>query len=82
MIIEPSTALRNEYSAINNFEIFGGSTMKNIVLIIVGLTILLFVVICPYPTMLAISGVVWRIMIGLFGCFLLALGIFKSVRRR
>ncbi len=56
--------------------------MKNIVLIIVGLIFLLFVVICPLPTMLAISGIVWRIIIGLFGCCLLALGIYKIVRKR
>lgn len=55
--------------------------MKNIVLIIVGLIFLLFAMICPLPTMLAVSGIVWRIIIGLFGCCLLALGIYRIVRK-
>lgn len=52
--------------------------MKNVVLIIVGLLLLALVIIFPLPTMLAISGVVWRIIIGFFGCIL----IYKTVRKK
>ncbi len=55
--------------------------MKNIVLIIVGLIFLIFVAICPFPTILGVPGVVWRIIIALFACCLLALGIYKFVHK-
>ena len=56
--------------------------MKNVVLIIVGLIFLLFVAICPLPTILAIPGIAWRIIIGLLGCFLFILGIYKMACKR
>ena len=56
--------------------------MKNIALIIVGLIFLIFVVICPFPAMLAVPGVVWRIIIGLLSCFSLVLGVYKTTRKR
>ena len=49
--------------------------MKRIALIIAGLIVLIFVMICPLPTMLAVSGIVWRIILGLLGCLLLVSGI-------
>jgi di/tricarboxylate transporter len=51
--------------------------VKNVALMIVGIVLFVFVLICPLPTMLAISGVAWRIIVGLLGCFLVALGIIK-----
>lgn len=39
-------------------------------------------IICPFPTMLAVSGIVWRIIIGLLGCFLPALGIYKIAGKK
>ena len=67
------------YQKITSYE---GSIMNNIVLIIVGLIFLVFVVIYPLPTMLAVSGIAWRIIIGLLGCFLLVLGIYKATCKR
>ena len=56
--------------------------MKNIALIILGSLILILTAICPFPSLLAVSGVVWRIIIGLLGCCLLTLGIYKAVKKR
>lgn len=56
--------------------------MKNIVLIIFGLLILIFAVSFPFPALLAISGVGWRIIIGLLGCCLFAFGSYKAVKKR
>lgn len=56
--------------------------MKNVVLIIVGLIFVLFVVICPLPAILAVPGITWRIIVGLLGCFLFILGIYKMVCKR
>ena len=52
--------------------------MKKVALIIAGLILLLFTAICPLPTMLAVPGLVWRIMIGLLGCFMISAGIRSS----
>ncbi len=56
--------------------------MKNISLMIVGLILLIFVAICPLPMMFSISGIAWRIIIGLLSCFSLAFGIYKTARKR
>lgn len=56
--------------------------MKNIVFIITGLILLIFVIICPFPAILAVPGVAWRLIIGLLGCFLLALGIYKASHKK
>lgn len=56
--------------------------MKNIALIVVGLIFLIVAVIFPFPTMLAISGVAWRIIIGLLGCFSLVLSIYKIAGKK
>jgi di/tricarboxylate transporter len=53
--------------------------VKNVALMIVGIILFVFVLICPLPTMLAIPGAAWRIIVGLLGCFLAALGIYKKV---
>lgn len=51
--------------------------IKNIILIVVGLIVLMVTVICPFPMMLGISGIVWRVIIGLLGGFSLILGIYR-----
>lgn len=51
--------------------------IRNIILIVVGLIVLMVTVICPFPMMLGISGIVWRVIIGLLGCFSLILGIYR-----
>ena len=51
--------------------------MKKIAVIMLGLIFLIAALICPLPTVLAVPGIVWRIIIGLLGCFLLAFGIIK-----
>lgn len=53
--------------------------MKNVVLLIVGFNFLLFAMICPFPPILAVPGIAWRIIIGLLGCFLFIPGIYKMV---
>ncbi len=58
------------------------SIIKNIARIAVGLMLLFAAIICPFPTILAVSGIVWRIIIGLLGCFLLALGIYKIAGKK
>lgn len=56
--------------------------MKVILQVIVGLILLILAAICPFPIMLAIPGVVWRIIIGILGCFLFISGIYKKVHKR
>ena len=56
--------------------------MKEIALIIVGALLLLFAAVYPLPTLLAIHGTAWRVIIGLLGCFSLASGIYKTIRKR
>ncbi len=58
------------------------SIIKNIARIAAGLMLLFAAIICPFPTILAVSGIVWRIIIGLLGCFLLALGIYKIAGKK
>lgn len=56
--------------------------IKNILFIVVGLIVLMATVICPFPMMLGISGIVWRVIIGLLGCFSLILGIYKISKKK
>ena len=60
--------------------------MKKIVSIaarvIVGLILLLFAAVCPLPMMFAISGIAWRMIIGLLGCLLLTSDISKVAQKR
>ena len=56
--------------------------MKEIALIIVGTLLLLFAAAYTLPTLLAIHGTAWRVIIGLLGCFSLASGIYKTIRKR
>lgn len=56
--------------------------MKNYMLIVVGLIIVIIIVVCPLPMMFGISGLVWRIIIGLIGCFSFALGVYKISKKK
>lgn len=53
--------------------------ISNIILIVAGLIIILFCVFCPQ--IIAIHGIVWRIIIGLLGCFSLVSGVYKEIRK-
>ncbi len=55
--------------------------MNGTVLIVIGVILLIFAVIYPFPPIFAIPGIIWRIVIGLLGLFLIIMGI-KSVRKR
>lgn len=50
---------------------------KSTVLIIVGLIILLISAITPFPMMLGLSGIVWRVLVALLGIVLIFLGVKK-----
>lgn len=56
--------------------------MNHTISILVGLIFVIFAAIYPLPAMLAISGIAWRIIIGLLGCALFALGIYKTVCKK
>ena len=56
--------------------------MKNYMLIVVGLIIVIIIAVCPLPMMFGISGLVWRIIIGLIGCFSFALGVYKKSKKK
>ena len=55
-------------------------TILRIVLIIVELLFIVAVIISPFPSMIGISGIVWRIVIGLIGCSMLAMGIRRKAK--
>ena len=55
--------------------------MKNKALIIVGIILLIFALIYPFPSQFGISWAVWRVVIGAFGCVLLALGAYRSAKQ-
>jgi len=52
--------------------------MKNTARILAGAILLLVVAVCPLPPLFAVSGVAWRGILGLCGCFLLVLGVYKK----
>ncbi len=58
------------------------SMIKNMTRIAVGMMLLFVAIICPFPMILAIPGIMWRIIIGILGCFLLALGIYKIAGKK
>ena len=51
-------------------------------LIIIGLFFLTFALLAPLPTILTIPGVMWRIILGIFSCALIAIGICKTTLKR
>ncbi len=48
---------------------------KSTVLIIIGLIILFISAILPFPMMLGLSGIVWRVLVALLGIVLIFLGV-------
>lgn len=48
---------------------------KNIILIVVGIIALLVSAIIPFPMMLELSGIVWRVLFALLGIALIFLGV-------
>lgn len=58
--------------------------MKNIARILIGvagLIVLLFAIICPLPAVLAVPGIVWRVGIGLFGCFFACFRHYENMKK-
>ena len=51
---------------------------KNIILIVVGIISLLVSAITPFPMMLGLSGMVWRVLVVLVGCISIFFGVKKS----
>lgn len=56
--------------------------MNQIILSIVGLLLVLFAAVCPLPAIFSVSGMVWRGVLGVLGCLMLAFGIVRKVRRQ
>ncbi len=50
--------------------------MKNLIFCIVGIWIIIFVLLCPFPPLLGIPGLVWRAILGILGCFILGSGLY------
>ena len=50
---------------------------KNIILIVVGIISLLVSAITPFPMMLGLSGIVWRVLVAWLGIVLIFLGVKK-----
>ena len=55
--------------------------MKNKALMIAGIILLMFALVCPLPPLFGISGIAWRTAIGAFGCVSLALGVRQTAKR-
>ncbi len=49
--------------------------------IMMGVVFLIFAAICPLPPVFMVPGVVWRIIIGLLGCFLFAFGVYQKIKK-
>ena len=65
-------------SGIYHSEVF---RMKNKALMIAGIILLMFALVCPLPPLFGISGIAWRTAIGAFGCVSLALGVRQTAKR-
>mgnify|MGYP001857499616 CR=1 FL=1 len=59
-----------------------GDMIKSIILIVVGFILLTAAAIVPLPVILGVSGAIWRIIIGLLGCFLFVFSIYKMIISR
>ena len=51
--------------------------MKNNVFVIAGIFLIMFVLLCPLSPVLGVSGLLWRLVIGLLGCFFIG----RSIRK-
>lgn len=56
--------------------------MKNAAMIAIGSIFLMIAMICPFPTILSVSGIVWRMATGLLSCFLLIAGIYNCIGKK
>ncbi len=50
--------------------------MKSLIFGVFGIWIIIFVLLCPFPPLLGIPGLVWRAIIGMLGCFFLGSGLY------
>ncbi|MCM1191116.1 MAG: hypothetical protein NC123_03200 [Butyrivibrio sp.] len=53
----------------------------NAVLVIAGLIVFLFAAFCP-SIIAEVHSVIWRIVIGLLGCFSFVSGMYKAIRKK
>ncbi len=51
-------------------------------LIVFGLWIIVFDLLCPFPPVLGVSGLTWRMLIGLLSCLLIVVSTLKLYRSR
>lgn len=56
--------------------------MKDVVMTGVGSILLIIVMICPFPAILEVSGIVWRVIAGLLSCCLLVIGICRCTKQK
>ncbi len=56
--------------------------MKNNVFVIVGIFLIMFVLLCPLPPVLGVPGVLWRLVIGLLGCFFIERSICAIIKEK
>ena len=54
----------------------------NIVFIVVGAILVFFDLICPFPPVFGIPGIVWRLIIGIIGILLIATGVCKFFTKK
>ena len=51
-------------------------------LIVLGGIIILIDLICPFPALLGVPGLVWRLIIGILSCALIFACVVKSVKEK
>ncbi len=56
--------------------------MKNNVFVIVGIFLIMFVLLCPLPPALGVPGLLWRLVIGLLGCFFIGRSICAIIKEK
>ena len=57
-------------------------TILHKLLIVLGLWIIMLDLLCPFPPVLGVSGLTWRILIGLVSCLLIVINTLKLYRNR
>ena len=56
--------------------------MKDKLYAVVGIWIIIFVLLCPLPPVFGVPGLLWRLIIGLFGLYLSGKSILKISNRK
>ena len=56
--------------------------MKNNVFVIVGIFLIMNVLLCPLPPALDVPGLLWRLVIGLLGCFFIGRSICAIIKEK